>query len=115
LLAVGYCYTLALDLGMQVNYFAFCLILPLVGLVRLLPVSLNGIGLGEGAFVLLLGLFGVPQGQALAFALVMLGLQTAMASLGGLLLVIAPRTAGRPEAAVLPVAQPPEPGRALAA
>lgn len=82
------CSTLAAGLGMDTPFLAFCLVVPLVWVVRLLPVSLNGIGVGEGAFVYLLGLFSVPKGQALALALVLLGLQSSVALLGGLLLIV---------------------------
>jgi choline kinase len=88
LLGIGMCHALALGLGLEVTFLALCLVVPLVWIVRLLPVSLNGIGVGEGAFVFLLGLFAVPKGQALALALVVLGLQSSLALVGGLLLVI---------------------------
>jgi glycosyltransferase 2 family protein len=73
-------------LGIAVGLPAYFLILPLVWVVRMLPVSLNGVGVGEGAFVFLAGLFGVSSGQALALALTILGVQTGVALFGGLLL-----------------------------
>jgi uncharacterized protein (TIRG00374 family) len=79
---------LAHALQIDAGFLAFCLVVPLVWIVKLLPVSLNGIGVGEGASVYLLGLFAVPASKALALALVILGLQTALALLGGVILAV---------------------------
>src|SRR5207248_2428677 len=48
------------SMGLQVSFMAFCLVVPLVWIVRMLPISLSGVGVGEGAFVFLIGLFAVP-------------------------------------------------------
>jgi uncharacterized membrane protein YbhN (UPF0104 family) len=74
------------SLGLGLAFSAYCLVVPLVWVVRMLPVSLNGIGVGEGAFVFLIGLFAVPADKALALALAMFGLQTVLALVGGLVL-----------------------------
>jgi uncharacterized protein (TIRG00374 family) len=75
------------SLGLGLSFSAYCLVVPLVWVVRMLPVSLNGIGVGEGAFVFLLGLFAISADKALALALTFLGLQTGVALFGGLLLM----------------------------
>src|SRR5262249_25967602 len=64
------------SLGLGLTFSAYCLVVPLVWVVRMLPVSLNGIGVGEGAFVYLVGLFAAPADKGLALALTLLGLQT---------------------------------------
>jgi uncharacterized protein (TIRG00374 family) len=87
-LAVGIYAIVARSLQIPAGYAAFCLVVPAVWVVRMLPVSLNGIGVGESALVGLLGLFAVPPGKALALGLVVLALQTAVALPGGLVLVI---------------------------
>ncbi len=106
LLSIGTCHVLALGLGIRVGFVALCLAVPLVWIVKMLPVSLNGIGVGEGAFVFLLGLFAVPSGQALALALVILGVQSAVALLGGLLLVGRMLRGNRPASTPTVPAQP---------
>jgi uncharacterized protein (TIRG00374 family) len=87
-LAVGMHYVVGRSLDIQAGFLAYCLVVPVVWVVRMLPVSLNGLGVGEGAFVLLMGLFAVPEGQALALALTMLGLQTGLALAGGVVLAV---------------------------
>ncbi len=74
---------LAHSLGIDLDFLAFCLIVSLVWVVRLLPMSLNGLGVGEGVFVGLLGLFGAPSDSSLALALALLGIQTGASLLGG--------------------------------
>jgi uncharacterized membrane protein YbhN (UPF0104 family) len=95
------------SLGISLNLPAYCLLVALVWLVRMLPVSLNGIGLGEGMTVYVAGLFAVGADKALALGLTVLGLQTAVALAGGLLLLLQVAGAGRgarpvPSAATLP-------------
>jgi len=80
----------------------------MVWIVRMAPISLNGIGVSEGSFVFLIGLFNVPADQALALALAILGVMTSTALLGGLLLAlrIARGTwAGRHSAGLEPVGE----------
>jgi uncharacterized membrane protein YbhN (UPF0104 family) len=74
-------------LGVRCGILALCLIVSLVAVVRLLPISLGGLGVGEEAFVVLMGLFGVGADQAAPVALVVLGVGVSMSLLGGLLLL----------------------------
>jgi uncharacterized protein (TIRG00374 family) len=104
LLGMGSYYVIGQSLQIPVSLIGYCLIVPLVWIIRMVPVSLNGLGLTEGSFVFLMGLFAVSQGKALALALAALGIQTCCALLGGLLLAIrvargtwsSPRQAAQP-------------------
>ena len=52
--------------------FSYCLILyPLVGTFAAIPISLNGIGLREGGYLVLLGVIGVNSTQGVAFGLLL--------------------------------------------
>jgi Lysylphosphatidylglycerol synthase TM region len=88
LMGIGMYYVLAQSLDIHAGFVAFCLVVPLVWIVRMAPVSLNGIGLGEGAFVFLSGLFAVSADKALVLALACLSIQTGWALFGGLLLAL---------------------------
>jgi hypothetical protein len=87
-MGIGMYYMLAQSLDIHAGFVAFCLVVPLVWIIRMAPVSLNGIGLAEGAFVFLSGLFAVSADKALVLALAFLGIQTGWALFGGLLLVL---------------------------
>jgi len=105
------CPILGSKIGIEVGMGAYCLVVPLVWVVRLLPVSFNGVGVGEGAFVFLMGLFGVPAGKALVLALALLAVQTLVALAGGVILLARVVTGGRQSP---PTDQPEEPLRKAA-
>jgi uncharacterized membrane protein YbhN (UPF0104 family) len=95
-LAISFCFQIinvlvyallgmALDLGIPLgDYFV---IVPLVDLISILPISISGIGVREGAYVGLLYLLGVETSKGLAFGL--LGFLVVMAAslLGGIIYV----------------------------
>lgn len=72
----------ALHLGVPGLYFF--LFNPLIAFVLIVPISVNGIGLKEAAFVFFFGLVGVPQGAALSISLVFHGIIVASSLPGGL-------------------------------
>jgi uncharacterized membrane protein YbhN (UPF0104 family) len=79
---------LALALGWSVLFYSLAdaaVVAPLVPLVSLLPVTANGLGLAEGAFVLFYTQVGVPADQAFAAALLRRLVSTVMSMPGGLL------------------------------
>jgi glycosyltransferase 2 family protein len=88
LMGIGMYYLIGRSLNISIGFVAFCLVVPLTWIVRMAPVSLNGLGVGEGAFVFLMGWFAVPADKALVLALAFLGLQTCCALFGGLLLAL---------------------------
>lgn len=66
-------------LGDSTRLVDIILVTPLIILVSLLPISMNGIGLWEGSFVIFLSMVGVPQSVAVSAAL-LLRLKTLMVS-----------------------------------
>lgn len=55
-------------LGLEVPATYFCVIIPVITLLTLIPVSLNGMGVREGATVLLLAPLGVSTAEAVSLA-----------------------------------------------
>jgi uncharacterized protein (TIRG00374 family) len=79
----AYCLGRALAIGLPVTaYFAF---IPLILLVMLLPVSINGIGPSQVAFVWFFGRVGVPDAQAFALSVLFVALGIVGNLPGGLL------------------------------
>ena len=83
--ALGMGAVAVLGSGLQIEvpvafYFAA---VPIVSMAVLIPISLNGIGIREGAFVYLLGLKGIPAAPALCLGLLFFGVQAAVSLLGG--------------------------------
>ena len=57
------------SLGIDIPFKEVILIAPIIPLISLLPISLNGIGIAEGAFVIMYTQLGVSPEEALAAAL----------------------------------------------
>ena len=62
-------YILALAIGFEVSMSALMAIIPLGLLIALIPISVNGLGLQEGAYIFLLGLLGVSAESAFIYSM----------------------------------------------
>ena len=85
LICVSITLILAKAIGINISYYDWCWVLGVISIVVLLPVTIGGLGLREGGFVLLLGYFGVQNDKALALSLSIFGLQFTGALIGGLI------------------------------
>ncbi len=70
-------------LGLHVALPYFFLFVPLLAVIVSLPISFNGIGVREGAGVVLFGLVGVSRAQAFSLQLTVFGVAVAVSLLGG--------------------------------
>ena len=70
-------------------YFVFT---PLVSVATMVPISLNGLGVREGAYVYFLAQAGIAASQALAFAILWLILITSISVLGGIGWIVSTRS-----------------------
>lgn len=86
-LASMVCYCLAVGIGLDVRMFDFIVLVPPVLLFSMLPISLAGWGLREGAMVTALGFVGVDAGAALLVS-VLFGASFMFGSLPGAVLWI---------------------------
>jgi uncharacterized membrane protein YbhN (UPF0104 family) len=62
-------YILALGMGQHIPFLAISVYLPLIILFSMLPLSISGLGVREGAFVVFFGLVGVKPETATALSL----------------------------------------------
>jgi uncharacterized membrane protein YbhN (UPF0104 family) len=69
-------------MGIQVGWSAMMAFIPIVAIAQVLPISVSGLGLREGALVLLLVPLGVSTGQAVAFGLLLYGMNMVVSLLG---------------------------------
>jgi uncharacterized membrane protein YbhN (UPF0104 family) len=70
-----------------VFYFIF---IPLIAVATMIPISLNGLGVREGAFVFFLAQVGVAEAQALALALLWLAVLVGSSLIGGAVWLVTP-------------------------
>jgi glycosyltransferase 2 family protein len=78
-------YLVCLSLSIRIPFFTLVWIVAIVGILRALPISISGIGVREGGYVLLLGSYGVSSSQALSFSLIVFGISFIMGLTGGFL------------------------------
>ena len=81
---VTFYFLIGCSMSFEIPYYDFLLIVPLAILIMLVPVSINAIGIREGAFVFLLAAFGISKAQAVAYAWVEFGLFLSFSVLGGI-------------------------------
>jgi uncharacterized membrane protein YbhN (UPF0104 family) len=83
-------------LGITLGWAPVLAFIPVVAMAQVLPLSVNGLGLREGALVLLLRPLGVATAQAVALGLLMYGMNLAISLLGAPAFAVGAR---RPEQA----------------
>jgi len=76
---------IAYSFNLSISFIDWCWIWAILSLVLFLPITVAGLGLREGTLVGILGTFGVKPEIALALSFSLLGLQVALAILGGLI------------------------------
>lgn len=77
-------------LHLDVPVVFYFILIPLIAVATMIPVSLNGLGVREGAFVFFLAQVGVPEAQALSLALLWLAVTAAASLVGGLVWLVTP-------------------------
>jgi len=94
------CYVFAVALGIRAPLSAFFLVIPLVEVARMVPISLSGLGIREGAIVLLFSYFGVIASAALGLSILIYAPFLLNGLAGGLIYALRGRDAkGAPGAA----------------
>jgi len=69
LLVISYTWILARGLHVELSLLYFIVLVPIITLISMIPISLNGMGLREYAFLSLLGAVGVPAAASVALGL----------------------------------------------
>lgn len=76
----------ALDLSVPAAVLAAILVIATVAATA--PITINGLGVREAAWVWSLGLYGVSSGHAVAYAILVLGVALASSAIGGIVYVV---------------------------
>jgi hypothetical protein len=88
LMLIGLNYANARALGLTLDVLPFCIFIPLVSLLSMLPITMYGLGVREYAFVLFFSSVGVTREASVLLALLWF-LVTLLASLPGAVIYIA--------------------------
>ncbi len=81
-------YVQSLALHMPISFIWLMMAISLIAVVTSLPLSLNAIGIQEGAYVFFFGLAGIAAPQALALALLSRGVRLAVSLVGGVIYLL---------------------------
>jgi uncharacterized membrane protein YbhN (UPF0104 family) len=98
ILAVGQ-YSLAKGLGLSVPLSLFLLCVPIANVVASLPLTLNGLGIRESAYLVLFGMAGMRKEDAIALGLLWFAATVVSGLTGGIAFVTTPAPAALPKAA----------------
>ncbi|MDZ7275997.1 MAG: flippase-like domain-containing protein [candidate division KSB1 bacterium] len=88
ILGIVIIYLTGRSLGIELAIWHYFIYIPLITTIALLPVSLAGLGIREGAFVFFFAQAGVAQAQALSLSLLIFAQSLALALLGGIWYVL---------------------------
>jgi uncharacterized protein (TIRG00374 family) len=70
ILAISMIYVLSLSLGLQISVLYLFIFIPLINFLIMIPISIGGLGIQEGAYVYFLSQIGMSVQEALTIALV---------------------------------------------
>jgi uncharacterized protein (TIRG00374 family) len=81
-------YLLALSLHADISFTYFLLFVPVIGILSMIPITVNGLGLREAGYVLLFPLVGMSQAQALGTSLLFFVIIVGRSFIGGVLYLL---------------------------
>ncbi len=80
---IVYVYVIALALGLSVDPVALCVFVPIITTMTVIPVSISGIGVREGGYVLLFTHIGLSASEAISLSICGFALDIVYVMLGG--------------------------------
>lgn len=85
-------YLITISLGAQAKMLYFFILVPIIGAISTLPVTIGGLGLRDASSVLFFSKIGITANIALATSLITFFFSTAVGVLGGIIYVLTLRT-----------------------
>jgi len=78
-------YTIARSLGIKVPYLWFLALIPAVSIISMIPISIAGLGIREGAYIGFFAIMGVSSSQSISISLTVFTLNLLLCLTGGIL------------------------------
>ena len=85
--AVGLCWLVARAMALPIPAWAVAAFVPILMSIAMLPISLNGLGIREGAAILLLNTVGIGEAEALGWSLLCAAIPALSGMLGAIVFV----------------------------
>ncbi len=80
-------FLIGIALGLDIKLIDYFIFIPIVLLIQLIPITINGLGLREGAYIEIFQFYGITAGSAFAFALVDVAFMLIIGIIGGIIYV----------------------------
>ena len=80
-------YLIGKALGLNIHFIDYFIFIPIVLLIQLIPITINGLGLREGAYIEIFQFYGISAGAAFAFAWVDVAFMLIIGIAGGIIYV----------------------------
>jgi len=74
-------------LHLQIQFFDYFIFIPIVLLIQLIPITINGLGLREGSYIEIFEFYGVAPGTAFSFAFIDVAFMLIIGLAGGIVYV----------------------------
>lgn len=74
-ITVFYHYLLGISLGIEVSFYVYLIVVPLISFVKIIPWTINSIGVRETTFMVFFAFFGVSNSQSVAIGLLAFSIQ----------------------------------------
>lgn len=84
---INYCLVRAMGIS-HISLWQCTLMVPVISAVSMIPISINGLGVREGAYVLLFGTLGLSSSQAVTLSLLFFIIVTVVSLVGGIFFVL---------------------------
>ena len=78
-------YLLGLAVGIKLGFYYYPVIVPIVILLTMIPISIQGLGIREISFVYLFGLFNVTNAKSFALSIIASTLFISVGLIGGII------------------------------
>lgn len=83
-----YYFLIGKALNLSVPFLDYFMVIPVVHFVQLIPVTINGLGLREGAYIEIFSYYSIPAEAAFSFSLVDVAFVLILGGIGGIIYVI---------------------------
>ncbi len=77
--------SISMALGLELKFHIFIFVIPFVALASSVPITIGGIGIRENALVFAIASFGISQGRAILFSLMLLAIILIIGMMGGII------------------------------
>jgi len=85
---VVYYFLIGKALHLRIHLLDYFIIIPIVLLVQIIPITINGLGLREGAYIEIFKFYGIPSQTAFSFSIIDVAFRLITGAVGGIIFVL---------------------------